>query len=364
MVRLSFPLVAAVVGTLAVGGAIVLNVTDDAVTVPGDDPIIAEPDTMSDTAAAPEAADSAESASTDPVEESPASEAAPTVPPSPSFDVVRIDEDGSTVVAGRALPGAEIEIHRDGTVIGTVVADDRGEWVFVPGDPLEPGNAVLSLAMKPKGDDLIVPSEEDVIVIIPNRAVAASDDGAPTDQTGEPTQAVVMKVAKDGTSTLLQHPEPIKVIEGSELPLSIDTVDYDEAGRISIGGRAPPGASVVLYVDNGVVGRATADESGTWRVTPEIAIAPGVHTVRADRIDPEQGVIARVMIPFAREAFDEPLTAGDFVVVQPGNSLWRLARRTYGTGFEYTVIYKANADQIADPDLIYPGQIFKLPATN
>ncbi|MCK5276640.1 MAG: LysM peptidoglycan-binding domain-containing protein, partial [Alphaproteobacteria bacterium] len=52
------------------------------------------------------------------------------------------------------------------------------------------------------------------------------------------------------------------------------------------------------------------------------------------------------------------------VVVQPGNSLWRLARRTLGEGTRYTVIYQANRDRIRDPDLIYPGQVFEVPRTN
>ena len=50
------------------------------------------------------------------------------------------------------------------------------------------------------------------------------------------------------------------------------------------------------------------------------------------------------------------------VIIKPGNSLWRIAARVYGSGFRYTEIYKANLDQIRDPDLIYPGQVFKLPA--
>ena len=50
------------------------------------------------------------------------------------------------------------------------------------------------------------------------------------------------------------------------------------------------------------------------------------------------------------------------VIINPGNSLWRIAARGYGSGFRYTEIYKANLDQIRDPALIYPGQVFKLPA--
>jgi len=48
-------------------------------------------------------------------------------------------------------------------------------------------------------------------------------------------------------------------------------------------------------------------------------------------------------------------------VVVRGDSLWRISRSTYGRGARYSVIYKANRDQIRDPDLIYPGQIFVLP---
>ncbi|TXM96069.1 LysM peptidoglycan-binding domain-containing protein, partial [Methylobacterium sp. WL103] len=44
-----------------------------------------------------------------------------------------------------------------------------------------------------------------------------------------------------------------------------------------------------------------------------------------------------------------------------GDSLWQISRRTYGAGDRYTVIYDANQQQIRNPDLIYPGQIFVLP---
>ncbi len=60
---------------------------------------------------------------------------------------------------------------------------------------------------------------------------------------------------------------------------------------------------------------------------------------------------------------------GDTVVVPSidtraivrGDNLWRISRETYGAGQRYTVIYGANRDQIRNPNLIYPGQIFVLP---
>jgi hypothetical protein len=146
--------------------------------------------------------------------------------------------------------------------------------------------------------------------------------------------------------------------------LSVDTVDYDDAGRLSLSGRARPGALVQLYLNNRFIGRTRAGSDGIWRLSPDRTVVPGLYTLRVDHVDANGKVLARMAFPFARA---EPLTEirpGTVVVVQPGNSLWRLARRAYGAGMQYTMIFEANRDQIRDPDLIYPGQIFTLPVTN
>ncbi len=64
---------------------------------------------------------------------------------------------------------------------------------------------------------------------------------------------------------------------------------------------------------------------------------------------------------------DAPATAPgprpglNLVTVQPGFTLWGIARETYGEGQLYVRVYEANRTQIRDPDLIYPGQIFSVP---
>ena len=46
-----------------------------------------------------------------------------------------------------------------------------------------------------------------------------------------------------------------------------------------------------------------------------------------------------------------------------GDNLWAIAsyRVIYGNPYQWPLIYKANADQIKDADLIYPGQVFSIP---
>jgi nucleoid-associated protein YgaU len=57
------------------------------------------------------------------------------------------------------------------------------------------------------------------------------------------------------------------------------------------------------------------------------------------------------------EAEVAPLT----VTVQPGFTLWRIATENLGDGIRYVQVFEANKEQIRDPDLIYPGQVFTIP---
>lgn len=47
--------------------------------------------------------------------------------------------------------------------------------------------------------------------------------------------------------------------------------------------------------------------------------------------------------------------------VKKGDCLWNIAKQFYGSGSAYTKIYDANTNQIANPNLIYPGQVFVIP---
>ena len=52
------------------------------------------------------------------------------------------------------------------------------------------------------------------------------------------------------------------------------------------------------------------------------------------------------------------------VIIRRGDTLWHISRRVYGRGIRYTTIYKANSDQIRDPNMIFPGQVFGVPETS
>lgn len=54
-------------------------------------------------------------------------------------------------------------------------------------------------------------------------------------------------------------------------------------------------------------------------------------------------------------------TAQRTYTVKKGDSLWKIAVQFYGNGALYTKIYDANTNKIANPNLIYVGQVFVIP---
>ena len=281
----------------------------------------------------------------------------PSPSPAPSFDAVRVGAAGNAIIAGRAAPGAQVTVLADEQPLGTVQADETGGWVLLSEETLTPGSHRLTLSAETPAGGAAVPSEDAVVLVVPERQLDIA--GRPS-TTPEQAGPLALQVPRDepGATTVLQAPAA-----AGAPPVAIDVVDYDDAGRVIISGEATPGAPLRLYVDNQPAGEGAADTEGRFQLRPDAAMDLGVHTLRVDQIDAADGqVTARAEIPFARMDGPAPLPGQTRLIVQPGNNLWNIARRVYGHGLQYTVIYQANRGQIRDPDLIYPGQTFTLPA--
>jgi nucleoid-associated protein YgaU len=275
----------------------------------------------------------------------PADDASERAKPSlPSFDIVRVDRTGYAVIAGRAKAGAKVTVFANGEELETATAEADGSWAMTTETPLESGTIELSLEMTTT-DGQRVRSDQTIVIYVPKR---------------EGDRPLVLRTTPGGATVVLQEPRDA---DGGLGPLSLDVIDYDDSGAVIFSGRAQPNRVVQILINKRFLAQTTSDAQGRWAITPGTPIAPGVYVLNVVQLDESGRPAYAIELPFERARPDQIVLAEGKVVVQPGNSLWRIARRVYGKGAQYTIIYEANADQIRDPDLIYPGQVFEVPTT-
>ena len=151
--------------------------------------------------------------------------------------------------------------------------------------------------------------------------------------------------------------------------IALDAITYEDAGAVALTGRGSAEEFVRVYLDNQPVLTTDIGTDGQWRAElPDVDT--GTYTLRVDAVDATGEVTSRVESPFRREDPVVLAQAADraggpsvikVVTVQPGNTLWAIARDRYGEGPAYVKLFEANRDRIRDPDLIYPGQVFSIP---
>ncbi|GGH26557.1 LysM domain-containing protein [Cribrihabitans marinus] len=293
---------------------------------------------------------------TDPVEAAPATQTATATPPAELADpATPAQAPLRTAEAQAVTPDAE-------PAPVTSEADTSTE--------VEPAPESLA-GLTPEG-----PAPEATQVTVQPAAPAASSatpvaEAQPNVAAGQPaptSRPLVLRSDAQGVE-VLQAPGDGTVARDR---IALDTIGYSAAGAVQLTGRSRTGSVIRIYLDNRAVSDFTADAGGRWR--GELGdIAPGVYTLRLDELDSDGAVLSRIETPFQRAAPDalRPVASGDApvqaapqvraVTVQRGDTLWAISRERYGEGLLYVKLFEANRDDIRDPDLIYPGQVFTVP---
>jgi nucleoid-associated protein YgaU len=274
-----------------------------------------------------------------------------------------------------------VELLRDGEVHDRAVADKSGQFVMVP-PKLPSGTYDLTLRSK-QPDGTVATSQQRVTAALEPRSTE---------------RPVVALVTPNKPTIVLSQP-------GAPKPpgaVVVETVEIEAGGKFHVSGQARPGAALRLYLNDSFITGVTAGADGRFAVTINEGVAPGSYRVRLDEASGSGTVRARAEVPFTAPettasvsaqaatsrrpdsaAAQQPQLAAAGTTVLPdngsqsstvvvpkittttvsrGDSLWRLSQASYGAGTRYAVIYKANREQIRNPNLIYPGQVFVVPA--
>jgi hypothetical protein len=265
---------------------------------------------------------------------------APSVPPLPhecSFATVRIDASGHVVIAGHAEPAAVVKIRDGRQVIGEASADALGDWLVLAPEILNPGTHLLALEAT-RGDEPVHSAPQKVVL-----------DMIASDAVGGDRRAVAVLVPSEGlgASTVLQALDAPLLADGIDpASVAIDLIDYSPSGIIAIGGRAVPGAVIVVSVGDRVAASVDASPQGLWHVDIQNRLPRPHQTVHVDYRDAYGQVVGFSERTVDENAGIDALSGADSereVAVMEGPDFTRIARRVGRGGVEFSVVYQRQA---------------------
>jgi len=226
-----------------------------------------------------------------------------------------------------------------------------------------------------------------------DQSVAGAQPGTATQDADGAVSGTQTAAGEASGNGVRQEPETQAANAAAAQPQQQEAVNADpsitveavesEPDKVYVAGTGKPGSSVRVYVGEDFQGEAKVNSSGRWLVQGTKNVPEGNVEVRADLIAQDGDTVdARAAVTFEKEqdkqiVLTKVVATGTgsgqgsqgadvqkslpVVIIRKGDNLWRISRRLYGDGVRYTTIYQANQDQIRDPDLIYPGQVFLTP---
>jgi nucleoid-associated protein YgaU len=223
----------------------------------------------------------------------------------PSFDVVRVEPGGDSVIAGRGANGATVEMLRDGQVHARGVADQSGLFALIP-PPLPPGSHEIALqTIAPDGTRQR--SRETVTVVIsdgrdtrplvalthPDKPTVVLSNPEPTEQRSVQAPAPQPPAPQpQQQASLPQQPlPPPAAAPAPRPPVKIVVVEAEDGGRLFVSGEAAPGATVRLYLNETLIAPGGVGSDGKVSFAIGRGVRPGDYRVRLDDVDPVNGSV-------------------------------------------------------------------------
>ncbi len=158
----------------------------------------------------------------------------------------------------------------------------------------------------------------------------------------------------------LRSPRPYDLVGGEAVGaerVPIAFISYGSGGGVRASVKDSAGAELAAQ---NMFPAGSGEFGGPFALTLDL---PSVPTTKYGTVELGwTGFPPEVVVPLVFGSFIMP---GYFTYVQhtvlPGDTLWDIADAQYKVASEWPFIYEANSHQIADPDLIYAGQVLNIP---
>ena len=241
------------------------------------------------------------------------------VAPAVTIDTISYSSNGDVILGGRGQAGNFVRIYLDNQSIATSEIAMDGYWAVELSD-IEPGIYTLRIdELNPAGD--VVSRAE-----TPFKREAAEE------------LAELMAVETEAEEPRVKVP--------SESAVAAKAEDEEAQPAVQVETETAPEKPLAQAVTQVEV-----------NVQPEVAALDG----QDEQSSNGGSAVVEDLPAETAPALRAPSKKFRVRTVQPGSTLWAIAKESYGAGIEYFKVFEANKERIRDPDLIYPGQVFEIP---
>ncbi|UXS38906.1 LysM peptidoglycan-binding domain-containing protein [Agrobacterium tumefaciens] len=245
----------------------------------------------------------------------------------PTFDVLRVEPDGSAVIAGKAQPGAKLEILSNGKVVAQTTIDGTGDFAAVFDNPLPPGDHELVLRST-DASGKATQSEEVATVSVPDgktgellamvskpgkaSRVLAMPEAAPPALQPQAAPSQQPAATPEPSANTASAPLAGTAVPSATAPLTssvqVTAVEF-EGSKIFVAGSAPAGSTVRALVDDREIGKSITEASGHFVVEGDVDLSVGSHIITVEELNADGTAKVRVRVPFERPQTDQATVA-------------------------------------------------------
>jgi nucleoid-associated protein YgaU len=265
-----------------------------------------------------------------------------------SIDAVDYDPSGNIVFSGQGETGNTARIYVDNQFLGDAPVGEDGRWTFAGTADVAQGVHTLRVDGLDSQGSVLNRVE---VPFFREEQTKVAEAAQPATPSAEPS-AAEQPVAEQ---PMAEQPAAEAPAE-AEQPAQTDAATSEPAAPsaeapAAVAEEQPPAAEQPAATAEAPEQPAAEQPSGSEMTEA----APSGQ--EQDAMQQPEETVAAAQAPEMETA----VPSQGRIVIQPGNNLWRISRVLYGSGSKFTMLYEANKDQIRNPNLIYPGQVFITP---
>jgi nucleoid-associated protein YgaU len=251
---------------------------------------------------------------------------------------VAVENGGHLVATGAAPPDTLLRLYLNGSFLADVTTGSDGRWSLTVEHGMKGGAYAIRADEIDRAKGSVIARAE-----VPfNFPELAAEQAA---------------AAKPPAPVLAAPPAPAAA---SPRPPAAPSQPEQAAAETP----APSRPEAAAPAPTAEASRSEPASSATPTAAPSAAASaesPASNSASAPAVPANEPSQASAGVVASTDAANAIVHSVDTTKVVRGDNLWNISSHFYGNGLRYKQIYAANASQIRDPWLIYPGQIFVLP---